>query len=131
MQFSLILQGLRFDFFDPTQLGYYVDITKTIERGYGIQQLAARDSEIQEKQDLYTNIARSGGRIRSEKLYGPAKIYTKHRYNEILSKKPTTSKRQAAKTIYDEALTQAAFKNMSQDNLFDTIYRWLLEKDKN
>jgi len=126
MQFSLLIPEIRSKQYDLYKTARFVDIQKSLGHAryaYAMLRRSAKSDDI----SSHKEVARKGGQIRAARLYGAAREYTVRRYKELLAEKPSTSKRQAAKTITEEAYEQAIFKPLSKDNLFDTIYRWLRE----
>jgi len=122
MQLSLILGDKQGDTPDEQQITRFIDIRVCLERAR-----FTLGAFSQRKNTAHKDVASKGGRIRFSVLYGAAREYTLKRHQEMLAKKPGISKRQVALTIADEAATHPAFRIMSKDNLFETIYRWLRE----
>lgn len=122
MQLSLILGDKQDDTPDKQRITRFIDIRVCLERArFTLGAFSLK------KNTTHKDVASKGGRVRFSVLYGAAREYAMNRYQELLVKKPAISKRQAALTIADEAATHPAFRIMSKDNLFETIYRWLRE----
>jgi hypothetical protein len=122
MQLSLVFGDQQDDVTNEQQITRFIDMRVCLERAKFTLGVFS-----QKKNAIHKDVASKGGRVRFSVLYGAAQEYAMKRYRELLVKKPTISKRQAALTIADEAATHPAFRIMSKDNLFETIYRWLRE----